>query len=429
MTRERDREMEALLRAEVPPDHRHGFWDDVRADLGESDGASVISINRYRRRAPWLLAVAAMVVVGAVVGIGALRDDSGEVDVTTDPTVDDADPDPTPDDSSTTLPDGDERGPLMPDGDPIDRGSGTVVGVSPDGRWLYVADEVGDGETGCEGSPRRALFVEPIEGGDRRLAAPAEDLDATTVSELHFDGGGRVATVVQCEGFEARIVAASVGDDGTLSDVGELTLPEPECHDGTVDGISDIDYISRGVLVAATTSWGDGDTVCRNLFSLPDRPSEPTLLDQSDVYLVEAASGGQIVTATIDGEVRLNGGAIHSTSGISDIDVSPDGTVVAIAGPDESVVVPVDGSGSSTFAGEAYAVTMRDARSGAMWVPAGDQTVLAALNLNGDDALTPLADGNTAPTVFFSADGTRLFLTVADDGGANPRVIEQPLSR
>lgn len=442
MNTDRDRDMQELLASETPPDHGAGFWESLRADLHDEAGSdTVVDLDSRRRNRLWLLSAAAVVVLGAVVGFGLLREPSDDVDVftepgVTDPTVDPEPPPSTPDSTEapteTTEPDDNASGPLRPAGEAIDRGSGTVVGISPDGRWLYVADEVGDGERACEGAPRRALYVEPLDGsGDRVQAAPADQLDATTLSELHFDGQGRVATVVQCEGFGARIIAASVGADGTLTQIEELTLPETECHDGTVDGITDLDYLSPGILVAATSSFADGDP-CRHLYELPDQASEPTDLGQDDVYLVEATSDGRLITATSDGQVRLDGEEIARTSDVvHDVDVSPDGTTVAIAGTLEVVFVPLDGGERTTIAHQAIAVALRDADGGAgLVIDSGDLPVVAAIDTVDPDTVTQLVDeGNPAFRFFFSPDGSRLFLTVNDDDGTNPRLVEQPVTR
>lgn len=431
MSTERDRRIEAVLSSTTPPEHRAGFWDDLRDELEESRGTSerILSIPTLRTRLPVVLVAAALIAVVAVVGLTATGGDDGDVDVAVEPEPDGSDGH---DADAATMATGD-LGPLAAIGDLIRRGDGRAVGVSADGRWLYVADDAGDGTTACEGTPRQALYVEPVDGGERTLAAPAAAFDASTVFELHFDASGAMAAVLQCEGHGARVVTAEVAADGTLSGLTERELAAPDCS-GAVDGVYDIAFAGPGHLVAATISWTDGDESCLRLLSLPAGAAEAVVLGPRDVSQFELARDGQIVTASTRGVVSVGDRVLldRSGGGVSGLSVSPSGAVVAVAGDGdtgaEDVVVPVDGGEPTPFATDAYEVTLLDDVNGLMTAEMDGARVVATFRAGEPDAAVPIVTGNVS-TFVVAPDASRAFVTVTDETGENERILEVALTR
>lgn len=437
-----DRDLARRLATIEVPDHRPGFWGDLRADLenstreaSDSDAHFVefaatevveLSDAVQRRRPRRLLAAAAVVLVAVVsAGVVASFDGGGDsADVATDPS-------PTADPRPTDAPNGPaEAGPSRPlraVGDPIERGPGTVVALDPTGRFLYTAAPAPDGGTGCEGMPRQALYVESVDGaGGRRLAAPPDIADATGGIEVRFSTAGEMAVVSSCEGYGNGLVTGTVDADGTLADPVSLAIQG-------VESILDLEFRSRGVLVAATYAPRGGADSDFRLYELSVEPSEVTDLGQDGITELAVTDDGRLATVSVDGVARLDGAPLGAAAGALDVLTARDGSWVVVQGADGVVSFDTTSGASRTLDVSGSTIGLRPTGSGTVVVEevVGDDqsvrlvevdlrtgaqlgTVLEALALGRGFVITPSAD------VLFV--GTAV-------GAGDPMIVEQRLTR
>lgn len=435
MTNEQDRDLSRRLDELEPPSHRPGFWADVRAAVDPANSTRETSDpdahfvengepvrlddRRPARRAPRVWLAAAAVALLALVGVAVAFDRGGDdtQGLTTDPTEPPGPEDPEdPVDVPTT-----RSGALRPDGDPIERGSGSVVAVDPAGRFLYVADDAPDGGTGCEGSPRRALFVEPIAGGDRTQVLPVDLADATGRIRLRFGPEGEIAVHSQCEGYGTGIVTGTVGADGTVVHPTELMLPD-------ADGILDLEFRSAGLLVASTYLGREG-TDLRHLYEFPVSPSEPTDLGPTDVVHLDATADGRLVTSSVDGTIRFDGDVIGQLPDIVELAVSADGTRVFVAQSGTEGLSAFDTrSGERTVASGMAVTAMEPVASDQVVAITGEGPWAVRSLTFGDDVTDQLLLDAAQPLgLAITADASRLFTQLSVSGELV--VVEQPLTR
>jgi hypothetical protein len=384
----------------VTPEHRDGFWSDLRADIARtpagaraaaasrdgdpSDEASarVVPLARVpepaagrARRARIVLAAAAVVVlvaVAAAVAAVLLEDDRGDEAITAGPDPSD-EPAPVPDDTPVVTPttavetDGDSGDGAPSDGEAVvdwttvaDEtviGAGRLVAASPDGRWVYVSDLDPDGGSGCEGSQRRTLYVYDLETGERRLA-DAGITDASGGLDLVVDDTGRAAILELCEGYPGRLAVAEIGAGGLLTAPVEL----PVAALGEL--ISDLAWSSDGaLLVAAATFAEEGET--RRLLRVDPASGSVTGVMAEDVVVFAELQSGDVIAGTTSG-VRIPDARVIDRLTPYGISISPDGTLAALQGPD--VVELVDVS-----TGEVVSATASDGGAGGsgVWTPDG----------------------------------------------------------
>lgn len=431
MTEHRDPDIARRLAELNTPEHGPDFWATVRAASSspqpsagdahfvENDEPVALLADRRRAAVPRIWLAAAALVVLALVAGGLLIDrEAGETDVTTEPTppTDPGDVDPAP------------AGPLRPVGEPIERGSGRVVAVDPTGRFLYVADDASEGGFGCEGTPRQALFVEPIDGGERRQVLPVDRADATGGIEVRFGTEGVVAVVSRCEGYGSTVVTGTVADDGTVVDAVELVLPD-------ADGVLDLEFRSRGVLVASTYVGAEG-TNRRHLYEFPVTASEPTDLGLTDVIHLDATADGRLATSSVDGAIRFDGEVVAEVDEVRELAVSDSGRQLIVeTGWRPAGMLLVDtATGEQTLLEEP---TQFD--SGTMVFPA-EGIILYSLGESASSYIhsvvfdpepgepTLLAPSQAWTDFVVTGDLTRLFFTGHGPDGA-PTVYEQPLAR
>lgn len=440
MTNDHDRELSRRLAELEPPAHRRGFWAAVRAELGpvnstreasDSDAhfvendEPVVLDDRRRPTAPRMwLAAAAVVLLVALVGVAVALDQGGgdTQDVMTDPT---AGPRPEDSEDPVDVPT-DPSGPLRPEGDPIERGSGTVVAVDPTGRFLYIADDAPEGGTGCEGSPRRALFVEPIDGGERRQVLPLDLADATGRVNVRFGPEGEIAVHSQCEGFGAGIVTGTVGDDGTVVDPTELSIDDVDLGQ-PVDGIIDLEFRTAGILVASTHTFVGDRTEHRHVYEFPVGPSEVTDLGLTGVVHLDVTADGRLATASVDGTIRFGDDEIGPVPGVRELAVSADGTRVFVTGS-EGLSAFDTSSGERTDVTGMAVTAMEPVASDQLVAITGEGPWTVRSLTFGDDVTDQvLLDAAQPMGLAITADASRLFTQLSVSGELV--VVEQPLTR
>jgi hypothetical protein len=403
MTGERDAELGRLLEGVRPPEHRPRFWDDLHAELSGS-----IELGRddapERRRSPWLaLSAAAAIVLVALAGL-LLRERGGdrEAGIATNPSP------PTTEQAAPSAP----AEPLRPEGAPRSRGSGRVVGIDPSGSFLYVAAPSPEA-AGCEGMEGHALFVEPIDGGERRLVAPATTVDATGQIRLRFGSGGDVAMWTGCDGGSGSIIVGRQRDDGTLSDLEAMT--RPSAADGEELIIGDVEFRSAGVLVIVTSSYRTDDepgTAERyRLSELTIGTGELTDLGPTALSQVAVAEDGRLATLSPDGTISFAGEVLGRFDAF-DIHVTKDGAHVLAQ--TSSGVVAIDTATEASVDLEATAM-LSDIRV----VPGSRSAVLSEMVGDGAYRLVQidLATGQRLSTLFEGAGFIRDFGLRPDASG------------
>lgn len=450
----------ALLTELAPaPDHRPGFWADVRAELRAEDvpthatpslaeadattpeasggvaeltplrpsGDEVVAFDPGRRRRRWLPAAAAAAVLAVAVAAGTLTDDAGDrVGVATDP-------------DRTTAPDtgqdpdaGAPIGPLRPAGDPADRGQGRVLAVDHTGRFVYLADDAAEGGTGCEGVARQSLWVEPIGGGERVQAIGIDLVEATGGIEVVPGPDGRVAISTNCEGSDGRLVVAEVAADGTLVDPVDVQLDGPS---GPVDLLFDLAWLPSGELVGAVSLARSGiETFTMYRFDV----DAGTVVEDGvpDAFRV-AAAGGRVVTATPMGEIRLDGVRLADVQNLFSIHVSSDGRWV-VAGTAEGVVVVDVQTGDQRTLLSGPTLDLHAATGGGFVALEADEGRPGQVRVVWFD---PASERGEISVLFeetagvvgvaLAPDGATMFVSIADAGGgpSDVRIVEQPLAR
>lgn len=342
---DRDDELARRLDGVRPPDHGPHFWSSLRQGLVEDDGVVEIAEQPYRRRFPQGWLVAAAVVLVALVGAAVALSTDRDTDVATDPSVVVPPPETTlAEDGTTTTTTTPGAGPLRPDGEPIERGVGRPVALDPTGEFLYVAAPAPEGGLGCEGAPAEALYVERVDGdgSDRRLAADPALVDATGGIEVRFSARGEIAVVPRCEGFGNRVLTGRVAEDGTVSDLTELALRDIDLE-RDVDGISDLEFVGPGVLLAATWAVAaDGSSEHRHLYEFPTSPSETSDLGIDGVVRIAVSPQGRVVTLSADGTIAVDGEPIATTDVVAELELTPSGAAAVTRSSDGLVVVDLD---------------------------------------------------------------------------------------
>lgn len=438
MSTDTDYEIRELLDEIATPGHAPGFWETVRDDLDrEAHGGGPVRLEKVRitRRGvrPWMLAAAALaLLVGGVGALLAARDDGSSVDMTTEPPET-----PAPETATTEPPDEDA---LRPVGAPS-RASGQVVAVSPDGRWLYVADADPAGGMGCEGVPRQTLFVQPADGsadGERRLAVDTP-IDATGGTWLTFGPDGSVAVRTMCELSNTGLGTGVIADDGTIADYAAV--------DGAEDfaPIADCDWARPGVLILSTFGLGSEDVPAdrdgRRLFEFDLSTGEQEPVGPAGVIYLDVAADGTVATQDNVGTVRFGDEVLGSEGSIRELVVSEDGRLVVTAS-DKGVTVydPESGDQERIFDGPAF--SLRYLESGEVVFSTRDHRPVGRVMAV---RLGDVGSGRHATSTVFSdagvsdlsyvevtPDGSRLWLSYLDDtadGELRPVLLSQPLTR
>ena len=461
MTEEhRDDELSRLLDDLRAPDHRDGFWADVRAELDgaeaeaaptaasspaaatdgsraggnhtEGDDAVSLDAHRARRRLPVrpALVAAAVVLIGLLgVGVALHEDGDDSVGVTTNPTA-------VTGPNVLTAP----TGPLRAAGDPVELGAGRVVGVDPTGTFVYLADAAPDGGMGCEGSPAQSLFVQRADGGDRAVALPAALGDATGGIEIRFGPQGEVAVMTQCEGYGAAVVTGALADDGTITDPVELTIRDLDLG-RPVDSILDVEFRSAGTLVATTYTVGPDGSEHRHLYELPTASGEVVDLGPTDVIHLDVTADGRVATSSADGTIRLDGAVVAQIPGVVGLSVSPSGRQIVVVTGDRDGLIAVDTtSGTQTVLsqarggrGVATAIAAEAVSDGLVVATVGDESGgwhVISVAFDGAAPAIGLDLPVSAPTeVALPADLSRLYVTVPGGAGDGTSVVAQDLTR
>lgn len=458
-----DPDMAAMLSRIRPPQHGDDFWATLRSELhvaagagtaaddtgeGKGPGSTVVPMDatgngrgsppgRDWRR--WTLLAAAAVVVVALIGGGylALRDGETEVITPPDPTLPDTTPDTSPttttipdDNATTTMPAAPGSAGITPAGEPIDRGPGRVIAVDPTSRFVYIADAAPEGGQGCEGAPRGALYVEPIDGGERTLIADAETIDATTPVKMRFDGEGGVAVVTQCEGFGATVYTSTIQGDGTFAEITELTIPDGDLG-RDVDAIIDIEFREPGVLVAVTSTITDDGSPHRHLYEFPVEPGEVKDLGVNDALWIAADPEGRLAIYNLDGQLRYeaNDQVRYDVTGVNDIRISPSGALLAVTGEQETAVVDLATGDTHGIGVTGFAISYID--ESVIIFERFDQGLATAVAFNPDDmGGEPVELVNGEPFgIVVAPDLSRVFATQASDDDTSGNIVEQRLAR
>ena len=457
MTEEhRDDELGRLIAGLRAPEHRAGFWAEVRAELDDNPGeipssapstaapapveadlveneepVSLAAARARRLRLRPALVAAAVVLIGLIsVGL-VLRDDHDEepVGVTTHPTT-------------VTGPDvlAAPTGPLRADGSPLTLGSGRLVGVDPTGSFVYVADASPDGGLGCEGSPAQSLFVQPVAGGERSIALPASLGDATGGIEIRFGPQGEVAVMTQCEGYGATVVTGTMTDDGTIADPVERTISDVDLG-RPVDSILDLEYRAARTLVASTYAIGADGSEHRHVYEFSAEPGAVTDLGGTDVVHLDVDASGRVATSSTDGTIRFDGEVVAQVSGVVDLSVTPSGREIVVATGDGDHLVAVDTtSGQQTVlarppgvTGVASAVAVEAVSDGVVVATVGDENGrwrVVSVGFDGSAPTMGLALDVPGPTeMALPADRSRLFLTGTGGADGGTSVVAQDLTR
>ena len=462
---DRDDELARRLGGVRPPDHGPHFWASLRQGLAnstghgsgaepgfvenedrpnstdqgsgaephfvENEGVVELAERRERRRIVPGSMVAAAVALVALVSTALVLSADRDTDVATDPTVVEPSPETTLDEEVTTTTDP-VAGPLRAEGAPIERGVGRPVAVDPAGTFLYVAAPAPDGGLGCEGAPAEALYVERVDGdgSDRRLAADPALVDATGGIEVRFSAGGEIAVVPRCEGFGNRVLTGRVAGDGTVNDLTELALRDIDLE-RDVDGIADLEFAGPGVLLAATWSVADDGSEHRHLYEFPTGPSEISDLGVDGVVAIDVLADGRLVTASIDGSIRIDGQVVAEVPQPSDLVASPSGRTIVVDGTGGgglTAVDPVTGTVSPIAIPDVADIELIDDRTLVFTYGEGAGFVVASFDLvSGEQRnLAPSATGRFVVAASASAVFTPGSPTAP---GAVSSVIEQRLTR
>lgn len=363
MTDHRDPELGHRLAELATPEHSPDFWTSLRAELdnstrsgpdadvdlveNEADDDLVDLTERRARRspkplAPWLVAAAVVLVALLAGGVLLANRADDRTDVATDPA---------PDGPPTSVPsDGGSAVLPRPVGEPMDRGAGRVIAADPTSSFLYVADVAPEDGTGCEGAPRDALYVEPVDGGPRQLALPVDALDATGRLDMRFGADGEVVLVPTCEGFGSRLLTGRIAGDGRIVEVNELGVNDLELGE-PVHAIEDVEFIGEGFLAVATRGTAEDGSERRHVYAMPTSPSEASDLELDGTVALAVAPDGRLVTADVDGVIRIDGRLVGSAEAVIDLVVTDDGSHVVVLEPHSLVAWPIDG-------GEAFGVEL-----------------------------------------------------------------------
>lgn len=402
MTPGMDERNQALGRAidRLPvPEHHAAFWDTLRVEMtaaapgpepagtasAEADDVDVIALPERRRRLrqPLLLAGAAAAIIAVVAVAFAVRAGDGTNDnvetVTTSPTepVTAAPtegptegptqaPTPTTAPTTPTTPGVFSLAPL----EPVDLGSGQVVGLSPDARFAYLTDV--DPEVaalGCEGVPWESLYVQAVGASERVRIGAAQEIGASGLAEVVTGPEGRLAILTSCEEFADGLWVGTIGADGVPADLARLPLELTFVNDleWTTDG--------RALLVAGGILASDGSDV-RGAYRLD--PATGELADLGVGPAVALAQGGfGMAVALTTGDIVLEGETVASfppdQTGqlpVSDLAIDGDGSIwVSLFTGGVQRIVP---RGDSVAFDTRPAQQLVNHPSGMLWVVTGE---------------------------------------------------------
>lgn len=217
---------------------------------------------------------------------------------------------------------------------PQEVGTGLIDGVTRDGSAVYIEDpDPVFPEPGCEGRPEPVMFVQPLDGGQRKLAG---ETGVPLRGRLVRGGsGGRVAVVAACESFFTDLYVATESPDGTLSNIERVEPAVPDAF----------------LLNASTVTWaGDGRKLLAAVqhVDAPDGdPAQIVAIDPGSggltkLFGVEQGTGvfgvgqmdggGYVVATNLVVSFRRSDGTIGAGFGGQGFDISPDGRQLVVYG-------------------------------------------------------------------------------------------------
>lgn len=312
------------------PDHRPGFWDDLRAGLDgverpdeptddapgawrPGSDAAVIDLEFGRRRPRWsrfgrpraLLAAAAVAVVAAA-SLVAVRDgrlDDTRVDaVDIGPSSTVAEATPSTAQSSTATPStgsaaaGDGSLTLIP-GSEVGSFPGLIATFLPGNSVVLVSEEDASGSAECGAS---VLYAVDVATGERtRVVSPGARLSVTDIN-----GAGETAGPIACEAVVSGITVARWAADGSVLSAREITgdlFPRPS-DSSSLDFLRTLHWGGDGSLLAAT---GIG------AYELPLADGLPSVdLGVGPALWVDRDAAGHTAAVLTSGQVVLDGTVI-----------------------------------------------------------------------------------------------------------------------
>ncbi len=437
-------ELVAAGLADLPVDeHQHGFWQRLEAELAGSVDRSVGSgftgttvgvdddavVHRLdeaaaarQRHRPIrrlvLAAVAAVLLVGGWMAASEFGEDSRtETGLAHQHDEQQSEtPTSTPDDDADV--DDQQESGLFDYLDPSEAvaiGTGSFIGFTDDGESLLVLDAAPGGGTGSEGAPLLTVWIDPLDGSDRRAALPSDVTveTATTGSDFEIDGS-RIAWVEWCDGVPCRFRTGSLAADGAISDVTDIPIPDPPDLDREVF-IGDLAFGADGMLHVNSNGYlGVVEPGASAIEVMTDVPVDTLAAfeDPTAGRTVVYAIGDRVALlppgdAAVDNAVQGRPTAIAGTTGWPLVFVGTDtGTFWAVdLGTGE-----VDDFGTSSDQAVLELAVSPDNR--ALIVGNGSELTLG---VNIDDAVINLSQpGLAARGARFSPDGGAVAYTVND---------------
>lgn len=361
---ERDLALGGAIDALAVPDHRPGFWDDLRAELRTAvpdDGgapAALIDLEGHRRRRPSrrpgtrplvLAAAAAAVVLAAGVAVAVRAGDrSGSslidsVGTTTSPTTSPAtDPSGTITSASTGPSD------VMGTTSPSPAQGGTVVdlpapgqqfflgadvgivGLSPGGEVAYVRAE--DPEAPQDECGGLSLYIQRVGEPTRNRAGAPGDLPITWTD---VDAQGRIVAPAHCEGFASGLWVGHLGPDLVPVEDGRI-VPQLTASEAGFDFFDTLDWTAdgSGILIATGTAVYEIDPATgsvadlglgRGLYVAEDSAGRMAVVLDSGQVMLDGRSLGSIPLRLRNGdEAGTNDGTM---AGVTDLAFDLDGAV------------------------------------------------------------------------------------------------------
>lgn len=223
-------------------------------------------------------------------------------------------------------------------------GTGLIDGVTPDGSAVYIEDpDPAFPEPGCEGQPESVMFVQPLDGGQRKLAG---EIGVPLKGRLVRGGsGGRVAVVAACESFFTDLFIASELPDGALSKVERVKPAVPDAF----------------LLNASTVTWtSDGNKLLAAVQHVDAPDGDPAQIVAIDpgtggltkLFDVEQGTGvfgvGQmdrneyVVATNLVVSFRRSDGTVGAGFQGQGFDISPDGRRLVVFGKQLRLVAQGD---------------------------------------------------------------------------------------
>ena len=304
--------------------------------------------------------------------------------------------------TTTTVPD---AGRYHRPGEQRELGRGEVVGTSADGTAAYVAAENPASKVlGCEGLPVPWLFSVPLDGTRRAPFAPA-GIQPVAGEVVRSPRARTVAVVEQCEEFFTRLVLATEGPGGKLSEARAL---DEKVFSGLRPSLA---WSRDGRTFLATTADERGDVVRLD----PATGDRTTLLGgRRGLRAAEMADGSLVVL--LPGEL-LVGRASIKVNGYG-FALTPGGDQLAVHGEDGLFLVQGGGSISRLAPGPVARATWSPDGRAIAYLAGGEVRVVT---LDGRTTTVSARAGFSAP--FFAADGRAPVFSTARTTGAG---IEEP---